>query len=233
MKPIFDRKTNITIVGSIGVLSLSLLAFADITVVQKMKSAQPKGMPAVRQTISVKKDKAKVDFMGVYLIVDLQRAKVYWVFPSKNEASVGPSAKWNASGNIEKLTGKKPSVKKTGQAKMINGFRCNQYVWSIIMPNSVDWVVDYWVTQDLNPEEFERFVPFTHTDFELPNIEDLRLIKGFPIRTEMKFVDHRSPSHISEDWGYTTEVEKITHDPIPDSTFSIPKGFKIIEQKLP
>jgi Domain of unknown function (DUF4412) len=218
-------------------LWMSSAVFADITVVQKVKNAQPAGMPAMPQTIYAKKNKAKIDFSGgAFLLIDLKDGKRFLVIPSEKQVSLMPAGKWGASGNLAEMIGKKPTVKKTGQSKIISGYKCNQYIWSVTTPNSVEWIVDYWVTEEIDPKEFEPFVPFTHMDFELPNIEDLQLIPGFPIRTELKFV-RKFPSfqghsvQPQETVGYTIEVQKVTHDSIPDSMFTIPKGYKIMDTK--
>ena len=123
------------------------------------------------------------------------------------------------AGEMKNETDARPSqIRKTGQKKEINGFKCEQYVQTIGEKTSEYWVTDELSLKDFygdNTKFFDTFKQMSKMG-EGQNVFAIYEIDGFPILTIEK-------DEYGED---KTEVVKVEKKPVDSSYFEVPSGYR-------
>ncbi|MFZ5516654.1 MAG: DUF4412 domain-containing protein [Candidatus Zhuqueibacterota bacterium] len=114
----------------------------------------------------------------------------------------------------------KPTLKKTGVTKMINGFQCEQVIESNETGNEV---AEYWVTNKKSLKEVlislsNVMANVIGDDSESGVHGNASELDGIPILTITRFFDSENIS----------EILSIVEKPVPDDKFNIPAGYKKI-----
>jgi len=123
------------------------------------------------------------------------------------------------AGEMKNEADARPSqIRKTGQKKKINGFKCEQYVQTIGEKTSEYWVTDELSLKDFygdNTKFFDTFKQMSKMG-EGQNVFAIYEIDGFPILTIEK-------DEYGED---KTEVVKVEKKPVDSSYFEVPSGYR-------
>jgi Domain of unknown function (DUF4412) len=204
------------------------LCFADMTVTEKMQTSPAMNEPAktILSTVTIKGKKARIEYDTTqpYYIVDLRAEKVYTVDREKKEVVGTPIEVMKKAGDMLSHMGSKSmksSFQKTGTTKTINGYKCIQYHLTGTGPFSVD--ADFWISQDVNTQEFEPFKPLLQDLTRMMGSNELEHVTGMAIQTQSKM------TMMGQTIGSSTEVQKITYDLVSDSLFEIPPEYSLRE----
>jgi Domain of unknown function (DUF4412) len=211
---------------------VSALAFADMTLVQKIQTGAMMGQPVNTDTMTlvIKGSKARMDFSSrkISQIVDLNAHKIYRINVEKKQVMVTstdlPEANSDVVSKIASDT--KIDVRKTGDTATINGYKCEE--WVVTMSGPMSMTLSSWVTQDLDWKEYE---PFKSFGLEMPKT------KGSGSMAEMKGISIKSTSKMTlmgEVIDSSTEMQSISHDTVSASLFEIPKDYQVMDMpKMP
>ncbi|MFY8215555.1 MAG: DUF4412 domain-containing protein [Chthoniobacterales bacterium] len=203
-------------------ISLTLTAWADITIVQKLET--PDGDKLTGDiTISAKKSKTRVD-MGSEMstISDDQSKKVITLVHGQKmalemppEAVAQMEAQINAA-NAEELA--PDAFKPTGRKETINGFECAEYTFQIKGQEITSWFAE---SLKQNAEVAAAFEELSKSSNPMASsLAQFDAMPGIPIRTEVEIPGS----------GMTTvTVQKISTDTIPASVFEIPSGYRALQ----
>lgn len=212
-------------------LSLGTVAFADMTIVQHVTSGSVMGQPPRddTMTIYVKGDHARIDNgskpTDTYTIVDMTAGKMYMVDPNRKQVMVMSTDMIKQAGKMMGAMGgqSKSTVEKTGKTETVNGFKCDDYAVSTTGgPMTLNGTV--CASTDVNSAEFDKFKDFAGPEAaKMFGGDELSKIKGLAIRSTMKM------SMMGQNIDTTSEVQKVSSDPVPASMFTLPKDYKTVE----
>lgn len=212
-------------------LVMPLILVADMTIVSKVETGPMMGQPGHKgiTTTYVKGNKAKIELRaGESTIVDLTTGKIYIVNDPKKEIMVMTKEQLNQLGGMVNQLGgagkMQADVKKIGPSRTVNSFKCEDYqvnVTGIISIKSVQCL-----STDVDIKEFEPFKPFTEQWGNMLEGFDPSKLPGIPILSRGKL------SIMGQEVANNSEVVSISRDPIPDSVFAIPTGYKTVEAPL-
>lgn len=211
------------------VLLASLLALAstlaDLEIVQTVK--QNGSTKVDTETITrTKGDKMRVDVgKDVSSIIDPSKDQIISLLHSQKVAMVMPmkgimemAQQMNAAQGID--PNQKPEVKATGRKEKIQGYDTEEY--EIIYGNMK---MQAWVTHDLK-DALEQMKALSSN--QLPGVSqssvDYDVLPGFPVRIVMD---------MGPGGEMTVETKSIKTDPLEDSIFQIPSGYKQSSMPLP
>lgn len=215
-----------TIVFGIG-LCAALLALADMTIVQKAESSGD-GKGRVMQTTvttSVKGGKMKVGFgKNSESIVDLAANKAYTIDHARKqiqEQSLDDMKR--SSRQMADALGANPvktEARPTGKTTTINGFACREY--EVTTTGAANMTQINWMSDSVDMKELALFQAY---------FKEMDQIFGKSMSADLKGMLIRSEARYSVGQGERIsliEVESISHDPISDSVFAIPKDYEVI-----
>lgn len=216
-------------------LLIAATAFADVKLVQRVKSDSVMGQKAQdgTMTIYIKDGKARIDnaTMGGYSLLNVAEGKIYMVNPNKKEVMVMTSAQIKqAAGLLSQLMGNKgaapPSVQKLGTSKTYNGFKCDEYKVSMSSPFQSTGTYCASPEIDLNKE----MLPFMEFSQELSQMfggDAMKTMSGFPVHSDS------TTSIMGQTMKSSTELVSISRDSQPDSLFAIPADYAVKEAPIP
>ena len=132
-----------------------------------------------------------------------------------------------AAGGMMGAMGKdmKTDVKKTGNSKTVNGFKCDEYV--LTMTGPISMTSTECITQDVDDKEFEPMKDYFMEFAKMMNMDPKTLPKGIPVQTEVKM------NMMGQNVAGSSEVQSISHDALADSLFTIPSDYSVQEMKMP
>src|ERR1051325_7905032 len=106
----------------------SALAFADMTVVQKVQTGAMMGQPAHSDTmtLAMKGSKARMDFGKISQIIDLDTHKLYKIDAAKKNIMVMSTDLSKETADMISRIGEdtKIDVRNTGKTETIDGYKC-------------------------------------------------------------------------------------------------------------
>jgi len=212
-------------------LGCSCAAFADMTIVQHIKTSPMMGQPGkdTEMTMYIKGQKARMQTKDTanYQLMDLQSNKMFIVDPTKKQVMVvNPDTMEAASKMFSQMNGgKEPKidVQKTGKSDTVSGYKCEEYAITasggMLSMNSIQCV-----TKEVNTAEFEPFRKYAEGVMKMiggakGNID----IKGLPVRNAMKL------SLMGQTMDSMTEVLSVSTSTISDDMFSYPPDYKAVD----
>jgi len=204
---------------------VSALAFADMTVVQKVQTGAMMGQPAHSDTmtLAMKGSKARMDFGKISQIIDLDTHKLYKIDAAKKNIMVMSTDLSKETADMISRIGEdtKIDVRNTGKTETIDGYKCMEYVMTMSGPMSM--VTTFWMTQDINAKEFERFKTFGMQIPKMKGSESMADMKGIAIKSTSKTT---LMGHVIDS---STEIQSVSNDTVSASLFDLPKDYKVIE----
>jgi hypothetical protein len=214
-------------------LIMPLSLFADMKIVSNYETGAVMGQPPEKgtSTMYIKGNKARIDHSAKQTtIVDLDAKKIYMIDHSKKQImEMDQDQMKQASGMIAQLGAAAKTtvdINKTGPARTINGFKCEDYQVSVNGPFSMKST--QCISSDVDIKEFDPFRPFIGESAKMIQGYDLSKLKGMPIQSK------GTMSLLGQQIDTNTEVISISHDSIPDSTFNLPAGYTTREMpKMP
>jgi hypothetical protein len=211
---------------------LSSALFADMTVVQKIHTGSIMGQPPKDSvmTMKVKGNKSRIEdsTSGTWMLVDLTANKMYTVQPAKKEVMSMSLDMASKAGDMfgQMSQNAKSSLTKGTETTVINGYKCEQYHLTTT-GGMLNLEATYWVTSDVDSKEYAPFRKYSESVLKMLKMDDLSKLQGMPIRSETTM------DMMGQKIDVTSEIQSITHDAIPDSSFVIPPDYKIQEMKMP
>ena len=204
---------------------VSALAFADMTVVQKVQTGAMMGQPAHSDTmtLAMKGSKARMDFGKISQIIDLDTHKLYKIDAAKKNIMVMSTDLSKETADMISRIGEdtKIDVRNTGKTETIDGYKCMEYVMTMSGPMSM--VTTFWMTQDIDAKEFERFKTFGMQIPKMKGSESMADMKGIAIKSTSKTT---LMGHVIDS---STEIQSVSNDTVSASLFDLPKDYKVIE----
>jgi len=204
---------------------VSALVFADMTLVQKVQTGAMMGQPAHSETLTwaIKGSKARMDFGKISQIVDLDANKVYKIDAARKQVLVMSTDLSKQTADMISKIGEdtKIDVRATGKMERINGYKCKEYVMTMSGPMSM--VTTFWLTQDIDATEFERFQTFGMQMPKMKGSESMAEMKGIPIKSISKTT---LMGHVIDG---STEMQSLSHDTVSASLFEVPKDYKLMQ----
>jgi hypothetical protein len=216
-------------------LLVAAIAFADVKLVQKVKSDGILGQKASDGTVTiyVKNGKARIEntTAGGYSVVDVAAGKVSMVNPAKKEVMVMTAEQIKqATGLVSQLMGNKsaapPSVQKLGTSKTYNGYKCDEYKVVTSTPFQSTGVYCAAPEIDLNKE----MLPFMELSKELSQMfggETMKSITGYPVHSDS------TTSIMGQTMKSTTDLISVSRDAQPDSLFEVPADYTVKAAPIP
>ncbi|PYJ69235.1 MAG: hypothetical protein DME75_11470 [Verrucomicrobia bacterium] len=225
---------------------------ADLTIVYastvRPASQTPKEEAAdaagagTNMTIKIKGDRARIDASPqVTTIFDGKTGEVITLLNDQKTIVRISSDKMKAvTDMLNKFSSKKAAPEKskltpTGQKETVNGYETEQYTY-----DAPDFKAIYWIAPNYpNGAAILAQLQSIKSEFwDAANtrMPDFRDFPGLPIRTRMIIgkedqADKSSPSAADHATEITSTITSVNQDPISDSEFTVPGGFK--ETKLP
>ena len=206
---------------------VSGIAFADMTIIQKIASGPMMGQPARNDvmTMRIKGSKARIDFESgeTSQIVDVQAGKMYVLDHSKKQVMVMTTDMMRQTGEMFSKMGGGQSMnmnfQKTNKTQTINGYKCDEYTMTTSGPMSM--TATYWITNDIDDKEFKPFKEFGESFMKMMGATNAP--EGMPIRSETKM------TMMGKNITSSAEVQKISHDALSDTLFDLPKDYSVSE----
>ena len=225
---------------------------ADLTIVYastvRPASQTPKDQAAdaagagTNMTIKIKGDRARIDASPqVTTIFDGKTGEVITLLNDQKTIVRISSDKMKAVTDMlnkfssKKAAPEKPKLTPTGQKETVNGYETEQYTY-----DAPDFKAIYWIAPNYpNGAAILAQLQSIKSEFwDAANtrMPDFRDFPGLPIRTRMIIgkedqADKSSPSAADHATEITSTITSVNQDPISDSEFTVPGGFK--ETKLP
>lgn len=202
-------------------------ALADMTVVQKVESSPTAGKSsATTMTMLIKGTKAKINFEPEprSSLIDLKAGKIYMIDQTAKQAMVISLAQMKQAMALAGKPADKSDVisfQKTGNTKIINGFKCQEYALSAGPADNSRTIC--WMAEDLDAREMEPFREFAMDVAKVAGQEALTKMKGMMIACEANM------SFQGADTRSRVEVQSISRDPIADAAFALPADCKVVE----
>ncbi len=218
-------------------LCVSVAAFADAKLVQKVKSDPVMGQAAQDKTMTIylKGQKVKIETQGrpQYQILDLAAGKVFIVDPGKKAvmvANVNAAQMKQASEMLSQLMGGKepapPSVRKLGSTKTYNGYKCEEYSVTMSAPIPTSGV--YCVSSEINLEkELEGLMSFSPEVAQMFGGDVMKEIQGYPVHTDSNI------TLMGQSFKSSTDLVSFSRENQPESLFVIPADYKVQELAMP
>ncbi len=218
-------RVNRLIVVLIATIS-AMAAQADLTITQQI---QKEGSPQdanVRMTMKIREGKMRLDINPqVSSIVDLKSGdmislmhpqKLMMTIPGASIKSLQAKAKEAA----ESVGTNAEPPKPTGRKETISGYACEEYETT-----ANGMTVHVWLTKDLpNIEKLMSELSTLAGADPLSGLTKGQQLPGFPIRTEID----------ATGGGKTTvTVMAVSEDPLADSEFAVPDGYRPIQAPAP
>ena len=204
---------------------VSAMAFADKTLVQKVQTGAMMGQPAHSDTMTwaIKGSKARMDFGKISQIIDLDAHKVYKIDAANKHIMVMSTDLSKETADMISKVGAdtKIDVRNTGKTETIDGYKCKEYVMTMSGPMSM--VTTFWMTQDIDAKEFERFKTFGMQMPKMRGSESMADMKGIPIKSTSK------TTLMGKVIDSSTEMQSVSSDSVSASLFDLPKDYKVID----
>jgi hypothetical protein len=197
---------------------------------------------ATNMTIKIKGDRARIDASPqVTTIFDGKTGEVITLLNDQKTIVRISSDKMKAVTDMlnkfssKKAAPEKPKLTPTGQKETVNGYETEQYTY-----DGPDFKAIYWIAPNYpNGAAILAQLQSIKSEFwDAANtrMPDFRDFPGLPIRTRMIIgkedqADKSSPSAADHATEITSTITSVNQDPISDSEFTVPGGFK--ETKLP
>jgi hypothetical protein len=206
---------------SLACLAVALAAAArgDLTVTQQIQ--QEGSQQGMSMTLKVKEGKMRVDHSQISSIIDVKTGDVTsLIHPQKMVMKIpGSSLKGIQSAlkreGSENATAEPPTP--TGRKETISGYACEEYETK---SHGADILL--WVTKDL-PDAEKLMAQLSTLPGDTDPFQGVlkdRQVPGFPIRTMIN----------AKGSGKTTvTVVAVSQDPISDSEFAIPDGYRAVQ----
>ena len=96
-----------------------------------------------------------------------------------------------------------------------------EYVMTMSGPMSM--VTTFWMTQDIDAKEFERFKTFGMQIPKMKGSGSMADMKGIAIKSTSKTT---LMGHVIDS---STEIQSVSNDTVSASLFDLPKDYKVIE----
>jgi Domain of unknown function (DUF4412) len=201
-------------------LAAAPLGVAGLVLTQEIEQSAGPAPGKTTMTMTVSGDKARADIgKDMSTIVDSGSGAITSLVHAQKMAMELPEGTFDSIKKTaeEKKQKSKPDLKPTGKKQTINGFECEEYVG---MVEGMD--VTFWVTKDVKNQKeiLDQLGKLSGggNPFEgaLKSGEDF---PGIPIRTVIKTPQAGTA---------TMTVVSIKDMDVPDSTFQIPSGYKIM-----
>ncbi len=205
--------------------------WADLTVVQTIEPKTGSAKPsAISMTMRIKDSKARLDFKpeSHASVIDLRSGKIYLLDHAAKQVVVMPMAQMKAAmamaGQAAGGAGEKTAPQKTGNAKIINGFKCQEY----IRPAGAAGAgrATFWMAEDIDARELDPFREFALTSAKVTGLEAMAQLKGMLIASEIEttFQGETTRSRL--------EVQSLNREPIDEAIFALPADYRTIEFPL-
>lgn len=204
---------------------LSTLCFADMTLVQKVQTGAMMGQPAHTDTMTwaIKGSKARMDFGKISQIIDLDAHKIYRIDAANKVVMVTstelPKETSDAIAKIGNDT--KFDVHATGKTETVDGYKCAEYVMTMSGPMSM--VSTYWMTQDIDATEYQRFRTWGMQIPANKETDTLSSMKGVPVKSTSKI------TLMGNVIDGSSEMQSVSNASVSASLFEIPKDYKVME----
>jgi len=200
------------ILSFLFLLLAAAIAFADLTIVQKVSTSAIMGQPAHNGTVTmrIKGSKARIDHKTVktYQIIDLSSGNAYLVDPTQKRVTVLPIEMMKQAGNaILGASGMNVNFQKTGRTQKIGAYRCEEYTMNAT--GMIKIAGTHWITTDVKADEYGPFREFAESF--LKGVKAQNVPKGVSIRSETRM------NLMGQNMTSTTEVLSISRKSIPDS----------------
>lgn len=197
---------------------------ADLTLVQKVEGAGP----ASQMTMKVKGNKARIDVSPkvTSLIDGATGDTITLMHENKMVVRISADKIKAAAEMVEKFDGKKKEEEKeaekqpakltpTGKKQTIDGFETEEYVY-----DGPSFKASYWIS--------------TKYPDTANILKQLQLLSSKAWQTEMKVPDYgefpglplKTELTINGSQRITTTVVSVKQDPLPDSDFAVPAGYR-------
>lgn len=213
-------------------LIIPVVLMADMKIVQKVDVGPIMGQPGHTGTTTtyIKGNKARIEMMSnKYSIVDLDTGKIYMVDDDKKSIMVMTKDQMNQMGGmISQMGGAKmqTDIKKLDSSQTVNGFRCDDY--QVNMTGFIGMKSVQCFTKEVDATEFDPFKPFMEQWGKMFEGFDPSKLPGFPVKNNGVMII------MGQEVKNNSEVVSISRDSIPNSTFTVPTGYKNMEMpKMP
>lgn len=210
----------------VAVILAASPVLGDLTVVQQVEpNVGTDRASAMTMTIRIKGSKARMDFKPEThsSVIDLQAGKIYLVDHSAKQVMVMPLAQMKAA---MAMTGKavaggagKTALKKTGNTKTINGYKCLEYTGA---PGGGGRMT-CWMAEDVDTKEMEPFRDFAMSSAKVMGLEMVDQPKGMLIASETEL------TLMGENTRSRLEVQSVSREALDDAVFAIPAGYRTLE----
>lgn len=197
-------------------------AHADLTMTQQIKQEGSQHRNSMTMTVRLKAERMRVDHPQISSIVDLKTGDITSLVHQQKITMTIPGAfvksmRQTLSGDSAESTKNVGTPTPTGRKETISGYACEEYE---IRSNQAE--VHVWTTKDL------------------PNAENLMaqlstlagetdLFKGFLIRSQVPGFPIRMIIDTPASGKTTITVVALSEDPIADSEFTVPEGYRTIQ----
>jgi hypothetical protein len=198
-------------------LSIASVCSADMTIVGEFLDGRTgkNGIGIVK--IKGSKQKTSLEASPLYQIIDLNAKTITEVDPDLKIANVTALDSWIKAMNQQIEVDMSVNYQKTGKAKTVNGFPCQEY--TLTYPNLDGMAGRAWITDEVDIAEYE---PFRTLEERIQKTSNRPI--GFVIWEEIEITRlHDGQKFVST----RTSVTSISRDAIPDAEFVIPKDYKI------
>lgn len=198
-------------------------ARADLTIVQQVEGAGP----VAQVTMKIKGDKARIEATPeMTMIYDGKSGETLNVVHGqkmvmRTTAAQTKMAAAAIAGNVVEMKAPPEKVKvvPSGQKETINGYETEEYI-----ATGTGYKASYWVARTYPQGEAILKQLQMMTPDALNGVlatPDLRDFPGLPLRTNVTMGETK----------IVTTITAVKTDPLPDSEFGIPEGYK--EMKIP
>lgn len=207
-------------------LCFTAAAFADMTVVQTLKSDLMPGAQQNTMTMTVKGDKARIDLPASQMssIIDAKAGKMFTLLHKQKQVmviSIEDLKKNAALATKTEQDKTKPVIKKTGNVDTIQGYKCAEYEFVGVGDNPPK--IKCWITEEVDDSEMEVVRSFGGQMGGMFGFNDFQKPKGMVIRSEVNMNIN------GRDITSASEVLSIKRDPVADSLFALPADYKPME----
>jgi hypothetical protein len=200
------------------VLAASTLR-ADLLVTYEI---EPPGRPAMTMVLQAKDGKLRSDSgKDVSAIINASTGDVITLMHPNKMAMKAPAAALQAAKDaaLKAAADAKPGPPTaTGEKETITGFACEKYIWT--GPEGAK--LEIWITKDVSDARDLLRQLAGLGDHNTASLLAPEEIDGFPIRTKVV----EGPGT-----GMVMTVVGLSRDPLPDSLFEIPAGYR--EMQIP